>query len=146
RRTLDRLYRALELAGDVPASAHVPDAVMAALEDDLNTPIAQAELSALAKAINQAETDADRARLGASLKAGGAILGVLQQKPADWFASGGAEVQSDVAAIEGLIAARNAARKSRNFAEADRLRGEATKLGVVLEDRPDGTTIWRRAS
>ncbi len=141
KRTLDRLYRALETAGDVPASAHVPDAVMAALEDDLNTPIAMAELSALAKAINNATDDAERARLGASLKAAGAILGVLQQKPAEWF-SGGKDSAVDAAKVEDLIAARNAARKARNFAEADRIRAEIGALGVTIEDGPSGTT-WR---
>ena len=114
---------------------------MAALEDDLNTPIAMAELSALAKAINNATDDAERARLGASLKAAGAILGVLQQKPAEWF-SGGKDSAVDAAKVEDLIAARNAARKARNFAEADRIRAEIGALGVTIEDGPSGTT-WR---
>jgi cysteinyl-tRNA synthetase len=139
RRTLDRLYRALELAGDVPAAAHVPETVAAALDDDLNTPIALGELSALAYAINKADGDAERARLAASLKAGGMVLGVLQQSPAAWFGAG-----VDAAAVERLIAARAAARTARNFAEADRLRQEIAALGVTIEDRADGT-VWRVA-
>jgi cysteinyl-tRNA synthetase len=53
-------------------------------------------------------------------------------------------VMSD-GAIEQLIAARIAARKAKNWAESDRIRDELTKAGVILEDKPGGTTAWRRA-
>ena len=141
KRTLDRLYRALESAGDVPAAAHVPDAVAAALDDDLNTPIAMAEMAAIATALNRATEDAEKARLAASLKAAGLVLGVLQKTPAEWFAS---DKAVDEAAVERLIAARNAARAAKNFAEADRLRKELADLGVTIEDRA-GQTTWRIA-
>jgi cysteinyl-tRNA synthetase len=141
KRTLDRLYRALESAGEVPAAAHVPDAVAAALDDDLNTPIAMAEMAAIATALNRATEDAEKARLAASLKAAGLVLGVLQKAPAEWFAS---DKAVDEAAVERLIAARNAARAAKNFAEADRLRKELADLGVTIEDRA-GQTTWRIA-
>ncbi len=141
KRTLDRLYRALETAGGVPAAAHVPDAVAAALDDDLNTPIAMAEMAAIATALNRATDDAEKARLAASLKAAGMVLGVLQKAPADWFAS---DKTVDEATVERLIAARNAARAAKNFAEADRLRKELADLGVSIEDRA-GQTTWRIA-
>jgi cysteinyl-tRNA synthetase len=48
-------------------------------------------------------------------------------------------------AIEQLIAARIAARKAKNWAESDRIRDELTQAGVILEDKPGGTTAWRRA-
>ena len=47
-------------------------------------------------------------------------------------------------AVEDAIAARLAARKSRNFKEADQLRDDLAAAGIILEDKPDGTTIWRR--
>jgi cysteinyl-tRNA synthetase len=48
------------------------------------------------------------------------------------------------AEIEALIEARAAARRARNFAESDRLRDELAAAGVILEDKPGGTTAWRR--
>ena len=47
------------------------------------------------------------------------------------------------AEIDDLIAQRTAARKAKNFAEADRIRGVLSDNGVILEDKPQGT-IWRR--
>ena len=137
----DRLYRALERFTDVPPAAHVPDAVAAALDDDLNTPIAMAEMAAIATALNRATDDAEKARLAASLKAAGAVLGVLQKNPTEWLAG---DKSVDEAAVQRLFDARNAARKAKDFAEADRLRKQLSDMGVVIEDRPDGP-IWRIA-
>jgi cysteinyl-tRNA synthetase len=53
-------------------------------------------------------------------------------------------VMSD-AEIDGLIAERLAARKAKNWAQSDRIRDELAKAGVILEDKPGGTTTWRRA-
>jgi cysteinyl-tRNA synthetase len=61
-----------------------------------------------------------------------------------WFRAGVAGGISD-ADIEALIAARDAARKSRNWAESDRIRDELAAAGVILEDKPGGMTSWRRA-
>ncbi|MFN7633630.1 MAG: hypothetical protein ACK5PI_02770, partial [Acetobacteraceae bacterium] len=47
--------------------------------------------------------------------------------------------------VEAAIAARLAARKARNWSEADRIRDELKAQGIILEDRTDGTTDWRRA-
>ncbi|MDX2143341.1 MAG: cysteine--tRNA ligase [Rhodospirillaceae bacterium] len=146
KKTLDRLYLALDQiktikAADVPA----PKAVVAALDDDLNTPVAMAEIAAVARALNSATTDADKARLKGELLAAGAMLGVLQQDPAVWLKATSSTTAVDAQEVESLIAARNAARKARDFKEADRIRDQIAALGVVIEDRADGTH-WRMAS
>ncbi len=64
--------------------------------------------------------------------------------PEAWFAGAGAASHIDGEEVERLIAARNAARKARDFAEADRIRGALADMGVAIEDGPQGTS-WRVA-
>ena len=131
---LDRFYRALQRTP--PGEAEVPEAVMEALCDDLNTPAAFAVLHELAgRAI------AGDAAASGALRASGALLGLLQQDPAAWFHNG-----VDAGVVEAAIAERIAARKARDFARADAIRAEWLARGVAFEDRPDGTTLWRRSA
>ncbi|OJX78359.1 cysteine--tRNA ligase [Magnetospirillum sp. 64-120] len=147
RATLDRLYTALRNTADVVAAeTAVPLAVQAALEDDLNTPLAISHLHELVGSLNKAESVADKAAAKGALLAAGHALGVLLQAPEAWFKwqPEGAALGPDEAEIETLIQARLEARKSKNFAEADRIRKHLADCGVVLEDGPQGTT-WKRA-
>jgi cysteinyl-tRNA synthetase len=135
---LDRLYTALRGALDIDAVADCTGgAVRDALEDDLNTPKALAELHRLAGELNRAPT----AEAKGELLAGGALLGLLQQDPEQWFQAGLGEI--DVDWIEEMIQKRGEARRDKNFAESDRIRDELLAKGVVLEDGAGGTT-WKR--
>jgi cysteinyl-tRNA synthetase len=117
---LDRLYRT---AGDA-APGQIDREVVEALSDDLNTPAALARLQAIDDA--------------ATLSASAGLLGLLSESADKWFRGG-----ADDVAIEDRIAERAAAKKTRDFATADRIRDELKADGIVLEDGPSGTT-WRR--
>jgi len=127
--TLDRWYGALRGKDAAPSDA-VPQSVEDALSDDLNTPLA-------ISAIHQLDDPAE-------LLAGAQALGLLQQDAEAWFrwtptGTGG----PTEAEIEAAIAARQAARKAKDFKESDRIRDELKAKGVILEDGAKGT-IWKR--
>ena len=105
-----------------------------AMDDDFGTPEAVAVLFDLATRVNSGER-----QLAGQLRALGGVLGLLQRDAAEFLQGGGA----DAWVLEG-IAAREAARKRKDFAEADRIRQELLDKGVVLEDSAKGTS-WRRA-
>ncbi len=71
----------------------------------------------------------------------GNFLGLLNHEPEEWFKGKGDN--DDV--IQNLIDARIAAKKAKNWAEADKIRAQLADSGIILEDKPDGTTDWRRA-
>jgi cysteinyl-tRNA synthetase len=72
-------------------------------------------------------------------------MGLLQQTANQWAAWRPASIAIDQSRVEASIAARNAARQSKNFKEADRIRDELAMMGVVLHDKKDGTTTWEVA-
>src|SRR5512139_983821 len=118
--TLDRLYRA---AGDAEAGTADP-AVLDALADDLNTPLALSRLAAVDDP--------------GVLKGSAQLMGLLTISSEHWFRGDG-----DSGEIDAKIAARTQAKQNRDFAEADRIRDELKADGILLEDGPGGTT-WRR--
>ena len=114
-----------------------------AMDDDFNTPIAMSVLFDLAAEVNRTGD----AALAAQLKSMAGALGLLDRDPQTFLhAAGSAEAgglsQPD---IEAKIAARKAAKAAKDFKQADAIRAELLAQGVVLEDKPGGTTEWRRA-
>jgi cysteinyl-tRNA synthetase len=143
RGALSRLYTALK---NVPAQVESidwshPDAVRfrVAMDDDFNTPEALAVLFELAGSANRGDVVA-----ASRLRALAATLGLLQRDAVAFLKAGASAGGVTEDEIEALIAARRAARQSKNFAESDRIRDQLIEAGIVLEDGPGGTT-WRRA-
>jgi cysteinyl-tRNA synthetase len=136
--------------------------MLAALEDDLNTPEAIAELFGVVRAANRATEAAEKRALAESLRAGAWLLGLLVQDPGAWFkatqisastaqitltshpASVTLAASAEDAEIDSLVQQRDAFRKERNFAEADRIRRQLTERGIVIEDAAGGAR-WRRS-
>ena len=116
----------------------------AGLDGDLNTPLALAELHEVAGALNKAKEERERRALAGSLRAGSALLGLLWENPETWFQGGEAKDGLSAETIEAMIEARSAARKARDFGEADRIRDSLQAQGILLDDGPAGTT-WKRA-
>lgn len=144
RRNLDRLYEVLSHLQDVEidtSAFEVPDMFTDALEDDLNTPAAISELHRLAKQVKTATGQNARETLKGKLLAAGRMLGILQQDPAVWF-RGTSEI--DEAEILRLVEMRSSAKKERNFKQADEIREQLTAMGIQIQDRPDGTSSWRK--
>jgi cysteinyl-tRNA synthetase len=159
--TLLGLYRALKDAGGAHADAggaartdaggaHAGAAgdFNAAMDDDFNTPDALAVMQGVARDLNSAKAGGrhdEAAVLAASLRHMGQVLGLLQQPPGAYLKRGVGTASISDGDIEALLAARHAARAAKNFAESDRIRDLLTAAGILLEDKPGGTTGWRRA-
>jgi cysteinyl-tRNA synthetase len=141
---LDRLYTALQNLDDVATGSEEPSAdAIAALSDDLNTPLALSALYNLAGAANKAKDVAEKAIIKGQLLGSGRLLGLLAQTPQEWFKTAGdGDISEDE--IEKRIKKRNDAKSNKDFATADAVRSDLADMGVVLEDGPDGTT-WKRA-
>jgi cysteinyl-tRNA synthetase len=136
--TLRRVEEARRTIGewaqhDWDAPGSLPDAVLEALADDLNTPKVLAELHRLHHTGQAGE-------LAASLR----LLGLVDARRAGSVFLARQAPEIDAGKVEKLIADRNAARKLKNFTEADRIRDELAAMGVVLKDAKDGTT-WEVA-
>ena len=140
KQNLDKFYNALLKVKDVPLDdSLVDERVVAALEDDLNTPLALSFIHELVNNLNKAENEQNQSKCKTILLKSAELLGILWQDPKDWFRSGA----SDLEEIEAKIAERILAKKNKDYALADKIRDELKEKGIVLEDSPQGTT-WKK--
>ena len=141
---LTRLYTALKTTplSSVPVDWQEAYAqrFKAAMDDDFNTPEAMAVLFDLSNEINRLYD----IRLAQQLRALGGVLGLLQREAQEFLQGGVSNDGMNESHIQTQIAARNAAKLAKNYAESDRIRKELLAAGIVLEDSAAGTT-WRRA-
>ena len=141
--TLDRIYGALRRVWEADGGEARDTGVLRALEDDLNTPEALAELSRLAGEANAAADRKDAVAMAdakANLLAAGELLGLLTLTPKDWEQGGD---DNENARIDAAVQARVDARAAKDWAEADRIRNELAAEGIEIMDGPSGST-WRR--
>jgi len=140
---LERLYRGVKELNKIEAGSEeygVPDNIMEALCDDLNTPKALAELNLLANSISTVSTD-EKKKIKGKILATGKLIGILQEDPDKWLGYGYSK-SLDNKTIENLIKKRNEARRNKNFTLADTIRDELKNKKIEIEDTKDGT-IWR---
>ncbi len=163
RTGLERLYAVLYKVKEITPKAvaksrsdrrRFVDKFDGALEDDFNTPSAIAVLFDIVKDANRALESGQSAtahHLANELKNLAGRLGLLYQDPGVVLGAGGAS--SDVsgpaadaqsAVIENLIQQRRQAREEKDYQTSDKVRVQLEDMGVILEDRSDGSTFWRR--
>ena len=143
---LDKFYNALRQNTSVKVEKTSPNTrLMEALADDINTPLALSVLHEIVNNLHKAETEADKIKYKSELVASAEVLGLLYQDPEVWFkGADNAGSGLNEAEIENKIAERLAAKKNKDYALADKIRGELKDAGIILEDTPSGTT-WKRA-
>ncbi len=143
--SLDSLYTALKDCADVKPDLTAPldtQPAYKALLDDLNTPIAIAELHQLGKALNKADA-VDKPALKGQLLRCAELMGLLKAEPESWFKDSASEAGISADEVEALIAERQQSKLDKNYARADEIREQLKAQGVVLEDSREGTQ-WRR--
>lgn len=141
--TLGRIYGALRRVWDAEGGKATDRGVLKALQDDLNTPIALAELSRLAADANSAadrKDEAARAQARADILAAGSLMGLLLKTPAEWEQGGDGD---DNLRIDGLVQARLDARANKDWVAADAIRDKLAAEGIEIMDGAGGST-WRR--
>ena len=138
---LDKFYNALLKNADIPAEKAEPsEKLIAALCDDLNTPLALSYLHETLGNLNKAETREERVKYKSELLANAYMLGLLYNDAESWFKG---TTDAEDTEIEALIAKRAEAKKNKDWATADAIRNELKERGIVLEDSPAGTT-WKK--
>ena len=173
KRALDGFYglfqrlaegNAAEGAGDASlqqAVERVHVAFREAMDEDFNTPASIAQLQNLRGEVNRLLDVGLSKRAGSqareAFRALGRILGLFQLRDGDWEFNPRSGVTEGISPIHGstdveltdeqidrLLAERNEGRRQKDFAKADEIRKRLAQQGITIEDRPDGTSRWKR--
>ncbi|MGX6959973.1 MAG: cysteine--tRNA ligase [Rickettsia endosymbiont of Pentastiridius leporinus] len=138
KKTLDYWYRALQ-GTKTQRLDTLPENFLEALFDDMNTPLAVRIINDYAKEVFTSQTLEEKQFNAAALLACANFIGLLEKTPHEWFNSG-----IDESYINDLILKRLEAKKQKNWQLADQIRNKLLEQQIILEDKPDGTTIWRK--
>ena len=145
KQSLSRFYTAIRSLPDAEQAENTvyEKQFIEAMDDDFNTPIALSVLFEIAHEIQRLREAGEQqtaAQYGALLRYLGGVLGLLQSDPEVFFKQGSSQL--DVEKIEKMMLAREAARREKNWAEADRIRKELDAMQVLIDDGPHGPT-WK---
>ncbi len=146
QKILDKFYAALQGSSITGVDAEISGGGgLETLLDDLNTPAAFSVMHRLVADINKSPSTEKKKVLQDRLKALGALLGILQESPEEWFQRRGdkdPELSSDK--IEQLIKLRQECRLNKDFKQADEIRQLLDQKGIILEDGSESTG-WKRS-
>ncbi|UZW38803.1 cysteine--tRNA ligase [Rickettsia conorii] len=137
KKTLDYWYRAIENIN--VQKIDLPHDFMQSLLDDINTPLAVKIINDYAKAVFISKTEEERQLNASAIITCANFIGVMNKTPHEWFNSG-----VDKLYINELVNKRLEAKKQKNWLLADQIRNQLLEEKIILEDQPDGTTIWRK--
>ncbi|QQV74584.1 Cysteine--tRNA ligase [Rickettsia tillamookensis] len=137
KKTLDYWYRAIENINI--QKIDLPHNFMQSLLDDMNTPLAVKIINDYAKGVFISKTEEERQLNASAIITCANFIGLMNKTPHEWFNSGVDELY-----INELVNKRLEAKKQKNWLLADQIRNQLLEKKIILEDKPDGTTIWRK--
>ncbi|AFC71896.1 cysteinyl-tRNA synthetase [Rickettsia rhipicephali str. 3-7-female6-CWPP] len=137
KKTLDYWYRAIENIN--VQKIDLPHDFMQSLLDDMNTPLAVKIINDYAKGVFISKTEEERQLNASAIITCANFIGLMNKTPHEWFNSGVDELY-----INEFVNKRLEAKKQKNWLLADQIRNQLLEEKVILEDQPDGTTIWRK--
>ncbi|EAA25820.1 cysteine--tRNA ligase [Rickettsia sibirica] len=137
KKTLDYWYRAIENIN--VQKIDLPHDFMQSLLDDMNTPLAVKIINDYAKGVFSSKTEEERQLNASAIITCANFIGLMNKTPHEWFNSGVDELY-----VNELVNKRLEAKKQKNWLLADQIRNQLLEEKIILEDRSDGTTIWRK--
>ena len=137
KKILDYWYRAIENIN--VQKIDLPHDFMQSLLDDMNTPLAVKIINDYAKGVFISKTEEERQLNASAIITCANFIGLMNKTPHEWFNSGVDELY-----INELVNKRLEAKKQKNWLLADQIRNQLLEEKIILEDQPDGTTIWRK--
>lgn len=139
KKSLDSFYRVLQYS-KTTENISIPEDFLSSLLDDLNTPQSFATLHKYVTQFYKADDEGEKQNIIAKLRSCGQLLGILDQDPQTWFT----DIDIDHEYIEEQIEKRIMAKSNKDWQLADKIRQELRDLNIILEDKADGSSLWRK--